>query len=552
VLPVIHKAIYLEQFFPPAIHNIFTIVAIAILVVFATRGLCDYLGDYLTNFVGFSAVTDLRNQVFDKVLRHGAAFFEAISTGRLMSSIMNDIDKIQVASSDMFADLLRQIFSAVGLLLVIFGTDWRLALFSLALFPFVLLPTARLGKRIRRTSRRTQDAAGDLNQVLQEAIAGHQVVKAFGAEKYESRRFRAAGDRLLRTNLRYVLIQGIPSPFIELMGAATFVGLLWFGREEIKNHVLEAEAFISFLAALLFLYEPVKRITNLHNIFQQALGASEKVFAYLDQQEEIEDMPGARRIDRFLDRIAFDCVSFQYPSASGMQLDCVSLEIRAGEVMALVGSSGAGKTTLASLVPRFRDAVSGAVRIDGVDVRELALASLRDKISVVAQDTFLFNDTVANNIAYGMEGTRRNDRARLRQASEAALAHEFIEKLPQGYETVIGDRGVKLSGGQRQRLAIARAILKNSPILILDEATSHLDTESEMLVQKALANLMTGRTVIVIAHRISTIRRADKIVVLDRGRIVEIGSHEELIHHGGIYHRLHELQYLDEGAGVDV
>ncbi len=555
VLPVLHKAIYLEQFFPPSIHNIFTMVWIAILVVFATRGICDYLGDYLTNLAGFSAVKDLRNDVFEKVLRHGAAFFEATSTGRLMSSIMNDIDKIQVASSDMFADLLRQIFSAIGLLLVIFGTDWKLALFSLALFPFVLLPTARLGKRIRRTSRRTQDAAGELNQVLQEAIAGHQVVKAFGAEKYESRRFRAAGERLLRANLRYVLIQGIPSPFIELMGAATFVGLLWFGREEIKNHVLEAEAFISFLAALLFLYEPVKRITNLHNIFQQALGASEKVFAYLDQPEEIEDTPGARKLEKFRDRIAFENIGFRYPSASGMQLDGVSLEIRAGEVVALVGSSGAGKTTLASLVPRFRDVISGAVRIDGIDIRDLGLASLRDKISVVAQETFLFNDTVANNIAYGMggtEGTKSYDRARLLEASEAALAHEFIEKLPQGYETVIGDRGVKLSGGQRQRLAIARAILKNSPILILDEATSHLDTESEMLVQKALANLMTGRTVIVIAHRISTIRRADKIVVLDRGRIVEIGSHEELIHHGGIYHRLHELQYLDVNAGVDV
>jgi subfamily B ATP-binding cassette protein MsbA len=549
VIPVINAPIYLEQFFPPAIHNIFTMVWITILLVFATRGICDYLGDYLTNFVGFSAVTDLRNQVFEKVLRHGAAFFEATSTGRLMSSIMNDIDKIQVASSDMFADLLRQIFSAAGLLIVIFAADWRLALFSLALFPFVLLPTARLGKRIRRTSRRTQDAAGDLNQVLQEAIAGHQVVKAFGAEQYELRRFRTAGERLLKTNLRYVLIQGIPSPFIEFMGAATFVGLLWFGREEIKNHVLDAGAFISFLAALLFLYEPVKRITNLHNIFQQALGASEKVFTYLDEPEEIEDKPGARGIDKFRDRIAFENVTFQYPTASGVQLDGVSLDIGAGEVVALVGSSGAGKTTLASLVPRFRDVVSGAVRIDGVDVRELRLKALRDQISLVAQETFLFNDTVANNIAYGME---RYDRARLIEASEAALAHEFIEKLPQGYETVIGDRGVKLSGGQRQRLAIARAILKNSPILILDEATSHLDTESEMLVQKALGNLMTGRTVIVIAHRISTIRRADKIVVFDRGRIVEIGSHEELIDHGGIYQRLHELQYLDVDAGVDV
>jgi subfamily B ATP-binding cassette protein MsbA len=549
VIPVFKIPIYLEQFFPAGIHNIFTMVWIAILFVFATRGICDYLGDYLTNLAGFSAVTDLRNQVFEKVLRHGAAFFEAMSTGRLMSSIMSDIDKIQVASSDMFADLLRQGFSAAGLLLVIFSSDWKLALFSLALFPFVLMPTARLGRKIRRTSRRTQDAAAEVNQVLHEAIAGHQVVKAFGAEKYESRRFRAAGDRLLKANLRYVLIQGIPSPFIEFMGAATFIGLLWFGREEIKNHVLNAETFISFLAALLFLYEPVKRITNLHNIFQQALGASEKVFAYLDEPEEIEDRAGARKIDGFRDRIALDNVSFRYPSANGMQLDRVSLEIPSGEVVALVGSSGAGKTTLASLVPRFRDVVSGAVRIDGVDVRDIELASLRDKISVVAQETFLFNDTVANNIAYGME---RYDRALLKQASEAALAHEFIEKLPQGYETVIGDRGVRLSGGQRQRLAIARAILKNSPILILDEATSHLDTESEMLVQKALANLMSGRTVIVIAHRISTIRRADKIVVLDRGRIVEIGSHDELIHHGGIYHRLHELQYLDVSAGVDV
>jgi subfamily B ATP-binding cassette protein MsbA len=549
VIPVLKTPIYLEQFFPPGHHNIFTMVWISILFVFAMRGLCDYFGDYLTNFVGFSAVTDLRNQVFEKVLRHGAAFFESTSTGRLMSSIMSDIDKIQAASSDMFADLLRQIFSAIGLLLVIFGTDWRLALFSLTLFPFVLLPTARLGKKIRRTSRRTQDAAGEVTQVLQEAIAGHQVVKAFGAEKYEMRRFRTAGEHLLKSNLRYVLIQGIPSPFIEFMGALTFIGLLWFGREEIKNHVLDAESFISFLAALLFLYEPVKRITNLHNIFQQALGASEKVFAYLDEPEEIGDKPAARAIDKFKDRIAFENVTFRYPSASGLQLDSVSLEIHAGEVAALVGSSGAGKTTLASLVPRFRDVVSGAVKIDGVDIRDLKLAALRDKISVVAQETFLFNDTVANNIAYGME---KYDRTRLLEASEAALAHEFIERLPQGYETVIGDRGVKLSGGQRQRLAIARAILKNSPILILDEATSHLDTESEMLVQKALANLMAGRTVIVIAHRISTIRRADKIVVLDRGKIVEIGSHEELIDHGGIYHRLHELQYLDVDAGVDV
>jgi subfamily B ATP-binding cassette protein MsbA len=549
VVPVINKAIWLENMVPASIHNIFTIVAIAIVVVFALRGICDYLGDYITNFVGFSVVKDLRNDVFAKVLRHGAAFFETTSTGKVMSSVMNDIDRIQVASSDMFADLLRQSFSMIGLLIVIFGTDWRLALFSMTLFPCVLIPTARLGKRIRRTSRTTQDAAGELSQVLQEAIAGHQVVKAFGAENYESSRFEKAADRLLRANLRKVLLQGIPSPFIELMGAITFVGLLWYGREEIKNHLLGPEAFMSFLAALLFLYEPVKRLTNLHSIFQQAIGASEKVFQYLDQPEDIEDRAGAKELRGFTDSIAFDHITFRYPGTNAAQLNELSLEIRRGEVVALVGQSGAGKTTLACLVPRFRDVDAGAIRIDGTDVRELSLQSLRENVSLVAQETFLFNDTVANNISYGQS---KYERAKVIEAAQAALAHEFIEKLPQGYETVIGDRGVKLSGGQRQRLAIARAILRNSPILILDEATSHLDTESEMLVQKALANLMSGRTVIVIAHRISTIRRADKIVVLDRGRIVEIGTHGELIDHGGIYHRLHELQYLDVGAGVDV
>ena len=551
IFTVWHHPIYLESFFPAQFHNVFTIVAISILVVFLVRGICDYMGDYLTSYVGFSAVTDLRNQVFEKVLRHGAAFFETTSTGRLMSSVMSDIDKIQVACSDMFADLLRQTFSLFGLLIVIFGTDWRLAVFALLLFPLILFPTARLGRKIRRTSRRTQDATGELNQVLQEAIAGHQVVKAFGAEKYELRRFRAAGERLLRVNVRKVLIQGIPSPFIEFMGALTFIGLLWYGRIEIRNNVLKPEDFMSFLAALLFVFEPVKRLTNLYSIFQQAIGASEKVFSYLDQPEEISSNPGAIQLDAFRRSIVFDNVTFRYPTATGNQLDRVSLTIEAGEIVALVGPSGAGKTTLASLVPRFRDPGEGAVLIDGVDVRNLSLASLRNLTSLVAQETFLFNDTVANNVAYGME---KYDPARLRQAAEAALAHDFIEALPQGYETVIGDRGVKLSGGQRPRLAIARAILKNSPILILDEATSHLDTESEMLVQKALANLMTGRTVIVIAHRISTIRRADKIVVLEAGRIVETGNHEELIHHGGIYHRLHELQYLDVAtpAAVDL
>jgi subfamily B ATP-binding cassette protein MsbA len=541
-IPLIGRDIYLQDFFPPWIHNIFTIFAISVIVVFLIRGLCDYLGDYLTNFVGLSAITDLRNQVFDKLLHHGAGFFAETSTGQLMSSVMSDIERVQTAFSDMFADVLRQSFSALGLLTVMFGTDWRLALFSLALFPFVLLPTARLGRKIRRSSRRTQDAVGDLNQVLQEAIAGQQVVKAFGAERYESLRFRAAASRLLKTNMRKVLIQGIPSPFIELTGAITVVGLLFYGRNEIKASVLRPEDFAAFLAAMLFLYEPVKRLTNLYSIFQQAMGASEKVFAYLDRPEEIVVRKGARRLDAFRESVVFDRVCFRYPTASGLQIDHVSLEIRAGEIVALVGSSGAGKTTLVGLLPRFLDAVGGAVRLDGIDVRDLTLESLRKQISLVAQETFLFNDTVSKNIAYGFA---KPDQARVIESAKAAHAREFIEEMPEGYETVIGDRGVKLSGGQRQRLAIARALYRNAPILILDEATSHLDTESEMLVQKALGNLMTGRTVIVIAHRISTIRRADKIVVMDQGRIAETGAHDDLMAHGGIYHRLHELQNVD-------
>ena len=541
-IPILQKSVYLDSFIPSFIHNVWTMVAVTIVLVFLLRGLCDYFGNYLINFVGFSAVTDLRNEVFEKVLGHGAAFFESTSTGRLMSSIMNDIEKIQVANSHILADLLRQTFSVMALLFALIYTDAKLAAVSLTVLPFVLVPTARLGKRIRRTSRSTQDTAGELNQVLQEAISGHQVVKAFGAERFELQKFRVASRRLLKNNLRYVRQQAVASPLIELMAAFTVVGLLTYARTQIKAGALTTGQFTSFLIALLLVYEPVKRLTNIHNIFEQAIGASQKVFEYLDRQVDIEDQTGAKTLDAFRDRIRFDRVSFRYPSANGLQLNGVSLDVEAGDVVALVGPSGAGKTTLASLVPRFHDVTQGAILIDGIDIRELKLASLRASISIVAQETFLFNDTVSANIAYGLEGV---DQARVVDAAQAALAHDFIGRLPQGYKTLIGERGVKLSGGQRQRLAIARALLKNSPILILDEATSHLDTESEMLVQRALANLMSGRTVIVIAHRISTIRRADKIVVIDRGRIVETGSHEELVQQGGIYHRLHELQYLD-------
>jgi subfamily B ATP-binding cassette protein MsbA len=450
----------------------------------------------------------------------------------------------------MLADLFRQTFTVMGCLFVVISKDWKLAVFSLTVLPFVLVPTARLGKRIRRTSRRTQDHTGELNQILQETITGQQVVKAFGAEAYESGRFRKAARSLLRSNIRYTLQQGVPSPLIEILGALTVCGLLWYARVEAKSGTMTAGQFTSFLVALLLMYEPVKRLTGIHNIFEQAIGASEKVFEYLDRKDDIIEKPGATELSSFTHGIVFEDVRFRYPAASGpvYQLESINLEVKAGEVVALAGPSGAGKTTLANLVPRFHDVTSGVVRIDGMDVRDLTLASLRRNVGIVSQDTFLFNDTIANNISYG---TAVADRAALRKAAEAANAAEFIERLPRGYDTMVGERGVNLSGGQRQRLAIARAIYKNAPILILDEATSHLDTESELAVQQAINNLMSDRTVIVIAHRLSTIRKANKIVVLDRGRVAETGTHEELVSQGGIYRRLHELQFLDTGVVID-
>jgi len=549
-IPFTGTTLYLNDIVPAWIHNVWTMIAFGILLVFLFRGVADYFGNYLVNYVGLSAVTDVRQTIFDKVLRHGAEFFEAHSTGRLMSSIMNDIDKIQVATSHILADLMRQTFIAVALLYMLLDTDWKLAIVSLTLLPFVLIPTARIGKRIRRITRRAQDDMAELNQILQESLSGHQVVRAFGAEDYESRRFHHAASRLRASNLRYVAQQALASPIIEFFAAITIVGLLTYARTQIKAGLMTAGDFTSFVVALLLLYEPVKRLTGIYNIFEQALGATQRVFEYLDRPEAIQERPGAVPIKKLEKSIVFDRVSFHYPNSfNGFRLEDITMEVKAGQVVALVGPSGAGKSTLVQLLPRFYDVTEGAVRIDGRDVRDLQLASLRQKISIVPQETFLFNDTVANNIRYGREDVTMKG---VREAARNALCEEFILQMPQGYDTIIGERGQRLSGGQRQRIAIARALLENAPILILDEATSHLDSESESLVQKALATLMTGRTSIVIAHRLSTIRRADKIAVLDQGRICERGSHDELVTKGGIYQKLYELQFLEVGRTIDL
>jgi subfamily B ATP-binding cassette protein MsbA len=518
--------------------NVVYFVPLLFVLVFLLRSLADFASGYAFQHIGLGVTTDVRNDLYRRILQQSSRFHADHPSGELVARVINDVALMQNAVANRLLDLFQQSFTLVALLALLLSTHFKLALISLIAAPVLLYPIIRFGKGMRRTSHRSQERMADLASLMAEGVRGHRVVKAFGMEEFELGRFREATRRHLRVNLWAQMLANSSGPVVESIAVLGAAALLIYAGKSIRAGELSAPELVQFLTTLLMLYDPIRKLNKVNLILQEAMASGQRVARLMEIPDDIQERPEARDVDTVCEGIAYERVYFSYEERPVLR--DVSLAIRAGEIVALVGPSGAGKSTLVNLLPRFFDPDAGRLAIDGVDIRDLKLKSLRSLIGIVTQDTVLFNDSIRNNIAYGRSDLPLE---RVREAAAAAYADEFIMQLPRGYDTVIGESGVRLSGGQRQRLAIARALLKNAPILILDEATSHLDSQSEALVQKALYNLMQGRTTLVIAHRLSTVTRADRIMVVEAGRIVEEGSHRELLALGGSYKRLFDLQF---------
>ncbi|HEX9822311.1 MAG TPA: ABC transporter ATP-binding protein [Methylomirabilota bacterium] len=531
----------------PALDDIFIrrdtamlrVIPLLLLGAYLVKGAARYGQSYLMAAVGERVIATLRGRLYGHIQQMPLSFFADLHSAELMSRVVTDVNRLARVSSTVLVMAFRQLALIVALLSVMLLREWRLALIAVIVFPFVGVAVRSIGRRLYRINKRAQEKIAELNILLHEAFSGMKIVKAFGREGHEGERFDRVNRRLLDLALKDHRTDEITEPLMEVLAAFGIMGALWYGGHQVIAGHMTPGDFFSFTAALALLYGPVRHLSRIMNTIQQATSSVERVFAILDTPPAIADRPGARTLPGFASALRFENVSFRYPGSPEPALRDITLDVRRGEVVAFVGMSGAGKSTLIDLVPRFHDVTAGRITVDGHDVREVTQASLRAQIGVVTQETFLFSDSIHDNIAYGRPGATAEEVAR---AARQAHAEEFIRACPDGYATLVGERGVRLSGGQRQRLAIARAFLKDPPILILDEATSDLDAESEFMVQQALGDLMRGRTVLVIAHRLATVRNADRIVVVHEGRIAEAGRHDELLARDGLYRRLYALQ----------
>jgi len=533
----------LQRIIPEAPFEALKMISILLIAFTFAKGVAEYLSTYLMARIGQSAVLKLRQDLYNHILSQSATFFERHRSNYLVSRLVSSAAAIETAVTSTIRDMLRESFTLIAFLTASFYYSWRLTLGSLAIAPIIVVLTAKFGKALRNLARESLEGSKRLTDTAQEALANQGIVKAYRAEKREASRFTIVAQSIVRANLRSASIAGISPPTIEIIGILFAVFLLFFGQREIIAGRMNQAQFLAYIFFLFRSYDPIRKLSRLQNSLEQAFAAANHVWEVMDEHSDIKEKPNAPALKPLEKKIVLDNVFFGYDNESRAVLRGINLEVPAGTMVALVGESGGGKSTLTKLLPRLHDPSSGSVLWDGTDLRDVTLSSLRSQIALVTQETVLFNDTVRHNIAYGKPDASD---AEVEQAAQIAFAHDFIKEMPDGYNTIVGERGIFLSGGQRQRLAIARAILVNAPVLILDEATSALDAESERLVQRAIGNLVRDRTTIVIAHRLSTVRRADRIVVMAGGKIIEMGTHAELLSQNGKYRKLYELQFADE------